>query len=125
MTDYGSDFSCVADFDATMSVVTGPLVVAQAVARRLETPRGGLWYDPNYGTDLRQYLNGHPPPFRIRTAIEAEALKDERVERVSAEVTVFTDHIKAVVSLQLADGPFTLTVAASDLTVEMTDFRQG
>jgi hypothetical protein len=125
MTEYGSDFSVVEDFGATMSVVTGPIVVAQAVARRLQTPRGGLWYDPNYGTDMRQFVNGHATAFQIATAIESEALKDERVERASAEVAITQDRVVAVVTLQLADGPFTLTVTASELTVEMTDFRQG
>ena len=35
MVDYGSDFSCVDDILPDLSVVSGQLCVAQAVARRL------------------------------------------------------------------------------------------
>jgi len=125
-TDYGQDFTCIEDVDARLSVTSGPLLVAQAVVRRLETPRGGLWYSPNYGTDLRQFINGHATVFRVARAIEQEALKDERVESAKAVVTITNNRrIDATLTLELADGPFRLVVAVDELTVELIDFRQA
>ena len=40
-----------------MTLVGGLLNLGQALAHRLETPRGGLFYDGDYGTDLRAYCN--------------------------------------------------------------------
>ncbi len=124
-TDYGSDFSCITDLDAKLSTVSGPLVVGQAILRRYITPRGGLWYDPEYGTDLRQFLNGARSRFAVARACELEALKDDRVQQASAEVEITRDTMTIVVRLTLADGPFALTVSVSSLTVEMIEFSQA
>lgn len=62
MPDYGTDLSCVVDLDAGLAEVTGNTLLAQALARRLITPRGGLLDDPNYGYDLTQFLNADIGP---------------------------------------------------------------
>lgn len=65
--------------------LTGDLAVSEQVARRYLTERGLLSYAPNDGTDVLEYLNDNMPLAVIRAQLEAEALKDERVE--SASVT--------------------------------------
>jgi hypothetical protein len=101
------------------------MVVVEAVLRRLQTPRGGLWYDRDYGTDVRQFLNGSRSRFTVAAAVEAEALKDERIEEAGAEVT-FTDRtLEIVLRIVTADGPFSLTVGVSELTVDLISFDQA
>lgn len=125
MTDYGSDFQAVEDLDSRLTLVTGPAVVAQAVARRLQVPRGGLWYAPDYGTDLRAYLLA---PVRSRfalvAAIEAEATKDERVQSAKATVAFDGDRAEVTVTLELVDGrTFDLVLDVSRVTVELLTFE--
>jgi len=118
----GSDFSCVTDLDVNLAVVSGRTALAQALCRRLMTRRAGLWYAPNYGTDLRQFLNTAPVQTSIvEQAAENECLKDERVEDISATA----EHLEARQTIQLklriteAGGTFDLTVLVSALTVEL------
>lgn len=122
MSAYGSDLSCVSDLDSGMGLFTGPKIVAEAVARRLTTPRGGLFYDPNYGTDLRRWLNAaidEKDIPDIRAEIETEAELDERV--ATADVSVEFDRssasIKAKIELTLVDDrTFRFTLSVSQLS---------
>lgn len=110
--DLGSDISTFPDLDPAYAVRTGPHIVAEAVARRYITPRGGLFYDLNYGYDLRQHLNSVITPGlagRIAAQCEAEALKDERV--LGATVTVVQSAgqlatLSVHTVLTLSSGPF-------------------
>lgn len=123
--DYGSDFSCESDIDAGLTVVSGLVCLGQALVRRLQTPRGGLFYDLEYGTDLREFVNGHASARDIERAAERELLKDERVEQVRASCSF--DGERAVVRLSVlgAAGPFSLVVGVSSLTVEMLELREA
>lgn len=112
---FGSDLSCADDLTADMAELDtdDPLVVAQAVYRRLTTPRGGLIDDPDYGLDVRSFLHKGMTPAEVRAIagqIRLEILKDERV--LDAEVRLrdvsmrrFTLEIACVT----ATGPFELT----------------
>ena len=53
---YGSDISGAADLDPDMAEVDGfsTLALAQALVRRLDTPRGTLLDDGNYGMGLTE-----------------------------------------------------------------------
>lgn len=125
-TDYGSDFSLVTDLDSNLSTVSGPMVVVQAIVRRLQTPRGKLFYDSSYGHDLRQYINGNTPKSQIRQAVVRECLKDERVDRATAQVTLTGDTMSVVIRLTLVEGEvFTLTIGVDALTVELITFDQA
>src|SRR5690606_14694811 len=106
--------------------VSGREALAQAVARRLTAERGSLFYDPNYGTDVRLSLNDSATSaslFRLRTAIEAEAMKDERVER--ARVTVAAEDNGRAITVQLSlvdsDGPFQLVLEVTPDLVEILE----
>lgn len=123
-TDFGTDISCYPDLDPLGTLVSGNTALAQAIARRLITPRGGLFYDTNYGTDLRLYLNEgmtNEAQSRIKAAIEAECSKDERVSSVTADVTFNAPAKSLAISISLVggNGPFSLTLAVTSLTVSL------
>lgn len=119
-TDYGTDVSCSTYLDPYFALVSGPEGVAQAIARRLQTPLGGLLTDPTYGFDLRALLNSgltQAATLAIQTGIEAQCLYDERVD--SVEVQVEMDDATGVCTIEvspvLVEGEtFTLTFTLSD-----------
>lgn len=120
--DLGTDVGGVFDINPEGKLVSGRRCLAEAVARRLITPRGRLIDDPNYGTDLREYLNDDMGPRDLAimfSAASAECLKDERV--VGADVT--GTFVNGVVTLNItitdSDGPFTLVLTVSHVTVQI------
>ena len=126
MADLGTDIACVDDLDPAFTVTSGTLALSQAIARRLITPRGALFYDEDYGLDLRAYLNagisqGSGFEFRLAAQIEAECLKDERVETIDAQVSFDVANEKLVAKLKgvASTGPFRLTLLVSSVTVEL------
>ena len=123
MTDYGTDLACVTDLETTLGVVSGTRVVAEAIARRLQTPRGTLIGDPDYGFDLTGYCNdelGAGGLAWISSQIVAECTKDERVIEASAELELDAgDVMTATIKLALATEGITLVLAVSAVTVEL------
>lgn len=122
VTDFGADIACVTDIDPAFAVVTGTRAVSQALARRLGTPRGGLFYDGEYGFDLRRFANSdfsQALAYRCQAGIEAECLRDERVRRCSATVTYSDadDTLRIRVDAEVYDGAFSLVLAVSAVTV--------
>jgi len=127
MSDLGSDFSCFPDMSPTRKVVSGERCLAEHLASRLETPRGGLFYDPDYGTDLRAYVNrSGVTKYQLTQDIQTECQKDERVDSVTVDVTITNTTITAFISVQPENPeikPFDLTVAVSSLTVDLINFK--
>jgi hypothetical protein len=123
MAELGSDFNLLTDLDPNLSAVSEETAFLQALCRRLQTPRGGLWYDLDYGTDLRQFVNAqNVQAFAVEQAVEQECLKDERVQTCSATVTRGDDGSLTVsISVEAAEGPFEFTLLVSSLTVELLD----
>jgi phage baseplate assembly protein W len=123
MAELGTDISCFPDLDPMFVLVSGKLNLAQAIARRLQTPRGGLFYDLDYGFDLRAYCNETITDFSLyalRASIEAECEKDERVLKASSIITAPLDgKLSVSIELTTAEGPFKLILAASAVTVEL------
>ena len=81
-TDYGIDVSTFPDLDPAFSLVSGREALAQSLTRRLQTPRGALPFHPDDGIDVRDWLHEGVDAvtlFRLRSEIEAELEKDERV----------------------------------------------
>ncbi len=97
------------------------LALAQALTRRLQTQRGSLFYDADYGLDLRYFLNTPVNAFQLETQIEAECLKDERVLDADASVlwnpALFT--LTVSVSVTTAQGSYDYTIGVSEATVEL------
>lgn len=120
----GTDVSALPSLGSRFRLVSGPENLAEALARRLMTPRGALHYAPDYGTDLRAFLSEAFTArtiTRVRAAVEAELRKDRRVTAVSAVATydATTESLAVEVVVENEAGPFTLTVRATALTVEL------
>jgi hypothetical protein len=124
--DFGTDVSTYVggDLDPTFAVISGRRVVAEAIARRLETRRGALLRDPNYGTDLRAWLNrdfvgSAATLFRLKASVDREAEEDERV--LSADATVTYEpafqKLRIAIAIETAEGPFELVLAVSAVSV--------
>lgn len=120
MADFGIDLAGVDDLSPGLPIVSGRLGLLQAIARRLITPRGSLFYDHDYGYDVRQFLSGDVrSTAEIASNVAAEAEKDERVEQASAKVTLVDRRL--VVNLAILDGagPFSFVLNISQVTVEL------
>lgn len=122
--DFGTDLSCTDDLDETMKEISGQDVLAQAIYRRLTTPRGQLIDDPDYGIDVRSFLSRGVDAGKLREiegTIRQEVLKDERVANVTAKATIDYKTYSITVSLIVTtgDGPFRLVFSITADTVEL------
>lgn len=124
---YGSDLHCDTDIDEAATEIDGddPLVFAQALVRRLDCPRGQLPDDPNYGIDLRAFLNTGVPFSELgslESQITTELRKDDRVASVAAKVTFSSAGTELTVRIVVtpvdpALGSFRLTLAVTSAAV--------
>jgi phage baseplate assembly protein W len=123
MADFGKGISCVPDLGDFFVLKSGHALLGEALARRLSTPRGTLFYAPEYGRDVRIYLSETltgDALARIAAEVEAEVERDERVTKASATVTAPTlEQLQIALSLETGEGPFTLVLAVSAVTVEI------
>lgn len=118
--DFGTELSCVRDIDQNGSVVTGPRVVAEALARRLSTPRGRVIDDPNFGFDLTQFINDDTTKsglVAMQSGASAECLKDERVLQAVTTASLLNGVLTVRVNFTTAAGPFSLVLAVSQTSV--------
>lgn len=120
MTDFGTDLSVT---EGGFELISGLDNLAGALARRLQTPRGGLFYDATYGHDLRRYLHGGDTDelrFELTAGIEAEVEKDPRVMSCSASVLELArDTLRLELLVETRLGPFRLVARASPELVEV------
>lgn len=128
---YGTDIWCVNGLQ-TGRFARGRALVAQALYRRLITPRGTLRGGPeeeNYGIDLAGYCGqiGYANAIAaIPAVVRGELSKDDRVSEVSCEAASSTDST-GMISLVLTitvrlvdeDETFDLTIGVSDVTVSL------
>jgi phage baseplate assembly protein W len=126
-TELGIDLSALSnglDLDPKFPTQTGYANLGEAIARRLSTPRGGLFYAPNYGTDIRDRLNDSVTSDsigQIQAAVEAEALKDDRVLSAAcvANYTFATNTLTLQLQLATASGPYRLVLAVTNVSVTL------
>lgn len=121
-TDYGIDISGTDDVDPTFALVSGNALLAQALYRRLTTPRGGMFYDPNYGFDVRLLLNMSLSDVGLAAIvgmIEGECEKEERVYTARCFLDRTPGAATLNINVQTQLGPFALTLAVSEVTVEL------
>lgn len=120
--DLGSDFAGILDVDAALTVVSGWRNLGHALARRLTTANGALFYAPDYGYDLRSVLNAAiRDTTRIANRIIKEMLKDKRVKSATANVVFDGDTLTAHIGIvpKGNDNPsFSLVMNVSQLTVD-------
>ncbi len=121
MVDYGDDFGGALDIDPTLSVVSGPQCLLEAVARRWLDLAGSLFYDRDYGAGVEAYLSASMlTTSDITSVLEAEALKDERVTDCAVRVTASGETLTISGQITDSDGEsFPLTVVVSQLDVKV------
>jgi len=126
--ELGVDLDITNDLKPSFALAQGNDNLANAIVRRFITPEGFLAdIDPaaaDYGYDLRGKINSRLKPSELRgviSRIQAECLKDERVQ--SATVTGVFDVTEASATLDIqlvtAEGPHRLILAISDVTVSI------
>lgn len=119
---YGADVWCT-DVMVTGRMARGRTLVAQALYRRLITPRGMLADDDTYGLDLAGYVGAVGSTVALAalpSLVRAELMKDDRVSDISVTSAVSTD-AAGLVSIVLEIGvvltddseQFSLTVGVS------------
>lgn len=122
--DFGSDFDFLNGLNPAFPLVTGYANLGQALAHRLQTPRGGLFYDPDYGTDIRGYLNAPmtgPTVSQLVGDVQSECLKDERVQVCTAAPTFDrrASTLSIVINGTTSDGPFAFIFSVTSATVTL------
>ena len=120
MVDYGTDLSDVTDLTEDMAEVSGRLCMIQALARRIQTPRGTLIDDPNYGIDITDYLDADIADSslsQVAGLVDAEFLKDERVIGSTTSVTSKNSVLTIQSQLQDGAGPFKLVLSVDQVTI--------
>ena len=124
MSGLGVDIACGDDLDPLFGLVSERDCLIQAILHRFRTQRGTLIDDLNYGLLVAAWQNDAMTParaFALQTGIAAEALKDERVLSASASTSfdLASNKLKFALSVEDLDGPFTLTIIADALSVEL------
>lgn len=125
----GKDTACT-DRLRTGRYSTGLRLVGEAIFRRLTTPRGMLRGGEDegiYGLDLAGRIGtiaSEADAAALQAQIRTECMKDDRIVDAAATVTATTtgpstSYAIAVVCDVDDGGSFTLTMAASAVTVEL------
>jgi hypothetical protein len=123
---FGSDLVCWDDFDEQFTECdpTSPYAVAQDAYHRLNTQRGLIIDDPDYGKDVKGMLQrAFGPNGRIETEgqLRGELLKDNRIDPATLKVVVTVDATGRAIDMSVngfcAKGPFALVMRASDAGV--------
>ena len=133
--ELGTDFTCLTDIDANLTVVDGRRGLAESAARRLQTPQFGLFYDNDYGDDLSNLIGAIVVASRIARRSEIEVLKDERVLDADSDVTVVLPETTGAsedeigdtrIDIRLTDddGPFDLTLVVADGEVTIANLEE-
>jgi len=139
--DYGTDLSCTLTtetlefpdgsfrtqqtWDATgddFPEISGRPLLIEALLRRLVTRRGTLLGAPDYGTDIRAWINkdvDRAGAARLGGLISAELAKDERVRSAAASATFANSKLTALITIVDGAGPFKLTVAIDDVSLKL------
>lgn len=124
MAVLGTDIATpdAADIDPYFAPVSGWRGLAQALGRRLVTPRGSLLEDAAYGFDLRSRLYSALTPTDLATLagfVARELEGDERVESASVTVAYASGRITVRAIIETGDGTFRLVLAVSSVTTEI------
>lgn len=105
--------------DPTFELQDGARNVVEVVARRWLTPYGTLEGAPDFGHDVRQYMQARQTAItraRAKIALRAEALKEQRVKDCLIEIKPL-DKVMRIEAVVVVDPGqrFSLTVNVSEL----------
>jgi hypothetical protein len=121
-TDFGDDVVGVLDVDADFTIASPARALGEAALRRLTTDRGGLFYDPEYGYNLRARVNetlDERSAFETAAGVRAELERDERVLSADVSVTRVDEGLDVRALIDTLDGPFRLVLHATEVTVNL------
>lgn len=127
---YGRDLWCamnangVLDLTDTMQEVTGIDVLVQSILRRHMTTKGSDISSPNDGIDVRSYIkNGltQQQLSLIAVTVQQELIRDQRVLPNTTVEAKFNTVLTLNETIQMAAGPFNLTLAVSDVSISILD----
>lgn len=119
--ELGSDIAGVTSIDYALSTVSGRRALAEAILRRLTTRRGALFYAQSYGYAVVELIGSTVSASEIEQRVLEQVLLEEEVEDATCTV-LFTDvggtrSVSIEIKVTDADGPFDLTLTASELTI--------
>lgn len=110
-----TDFAGVDDLDIDVEV-SDAAAVAEAVARRITTPEGGVFYDPRYkSTDLTAWLSRvvtFVGLFDLRTTLSDCIAEESRVADFTVDVAFYAESSELRVTIEgvtVDGGTFELT----------------
>lgn len=117
----------VVDLDPSMSLATGRLQLAQAIARRVTTQPGAMsWAEgtagDGYGIDVRAFLGSDADATtasHVAALVQTEVMKDERVLAADASASILDGLLTLSIRLADASGPFRMVLAVSGVTIEL------
>lgn len=128
----GSDVSCfvvnedgLPDLDPNFRLIDGPRSIVESVAKMWTTQRGTLITNTSRGIDVREWLSSEidPTPAGLAPLVQdltAEALRDERVRRISVRITVdeLAESMRIEGEIDPADesGPFAYVLEIDKVT---------
>lgn len=115
--ELGSCIGGISTMDYALSKVTGRTALAHRILRRLTTPRGGLFYAPTYGYDLTELIGSSVPVSVVEQRVLEQVLAEEEVADARATATLLNGTLSVEIQTVDAEGPFTLVLNASELTV--------
>lgn len=113
----GTDIAGSTSLDYALSVVDGNTALAHRILRRLTTPRGGLFYAPDYGYNVADLIGSTVPPGVVEQRVVEQMLAEEEVEDADCEAVFATGELTLTMRVVVADGPFALVLTADDLTI--------
>ena len=115
----GTDFAGGLDLDPALSTQSDRRALADAIVRRLTTPRGGLPDHPQYGFDVSSLIGRTLERNRIAQRVLAQVRAEEEVQEAALNLTQSPDGTIITLELRVVDGagPFPLAVSVSDLEV--------
>jgi hypothetical protein len=128
---YGRDLSCLPNADGildltdTMQEATGNDVLIQSIIRRHLTIKSSDIASPNDGIDVRVYIKAGLTQQDLSTlasVVQQELIRDQRIlpsTTVSASYNTETLVLTFKELIQTASGPFSLTLAIGQVTVDV------
>lgn len=125
--DLGTDLATLDDGDLNPDLdqlVDGPVLVAQDLRAELLTAAGTLFYDPDYGDDVRGMLGKRTDATtrsRVAARVQAVCLKDDRVATV--DVTVTGSLVIEVSGLTSTQEPFRFVIDADAAAARLAEPR--
>jgi hypothetical protein len=111
-----SDIGGVFDVTSTLGVETGRTLLAHCILRRIFTPAGGLFGVASYGWDVLNTIGSSLPAHIVEQRILRQVRQEQEVLDARCSVKFADGVLSIVLQIKDADGPFTLTIQASELT---------